>query len=121
MQIMHFTFPNTLYMKNAHKSKMCRPNWGISNTQKTYIYVNLTKNSDKNYENHTHFEFMQIMHICLFTYVFFFFFFFSLWAAIRLGTWRKIIVVKIYWWNLCCGCLYKKYFPSSDFELTQFM
>ena len=27
-------------------------------------YVNLTKNSDQNYKNHTHFEFMQIMHIC---------------------------------------------------------
>ena len=43
------------------------------------------------------------------------------WAVIRLGTWKKIIVVKIYWWNMCYGCLYKNYFPSSDFELTKLM
>ena len=67
------------------------------------LYVNLTKNSDQNYWNHTHFEFMQIMHICLFIYVFFV----EFWAGIRLGTWKKIIVVKIYWWNLCYGCLIK--------------
>ena len=59
---------------------------------------------------------MQIMHICHFIYVFV-----EFWVGIRLGTWKKIIVVKIYWWNLCYGCLYKNYFPSSDFELTQFM
>ena len=99
-------------MKNAHNSKMCI--WGISITQKNYL--NLTKYSDQNYENHTHFEFMQIMHICLFVCLFFIYVFVEPWAGIRLGAWKEIMVVKLYWWNLCYGCLYKNYFPSCDFE-----
>ena len=54
------------------------------------------KNSDQNYENYTHFEFMQKMYIWFFIYVFV-----EPWAGIRLGTWKKIIVVKLYIGDIC--------------------
>ena len=54
-------------------------------------------------------------------FIYLFIYFVEFWAGIRLGTWKKIIVVKIYWWNLYYGCLDKNYFPSSDFEWTKFM
>ena len=97
-------------MKNAHKSKMCI--WGISNTQKlcksykkTVIKIIKTILS------------LSLCKLCIFVnlFMFYFLFIFSIllffsefWAGIRFGTWKKIIVVKIYWWNLCYGCLYKK-------------
>ena len=63
---------------------------------------------------------LSLCKLCIFVNLFVFFVVF--WAGIRLGTWKKkIIVVKIYWWNLYYGCFNKKYFPSSDFELTKFM
>ena len=45
---------------------------------------------------------MQIMHICLFIYAFV-----ELWAGIRLGTWKKIIVVK-YISEICVIVVYIK-------------
>ena len=87
------------------------------------IYVNLTKNMIKIIET---ILILSLCKLCIFVnlfmfFFFLFFFFVEFWAGIRLGTWKKIIVVKIYWWNLCYGCLYKNYFPSSDFEWTKFM
>ena len=96
-------------MKNVHKSKMCI--WGISNTQKNY--VNLTKTVIKIIKT------ILILSLCILVNLFMFFV--DFWAGIRLGTWKKIIVVKIYWWNLYYGCFYKNYFPLSDFESTKFM
>ena len=62
---------------------------------------------------------LSLCKLCIFVNLFMFFV--EFWAGIRLRTWEKIIVVRIYWWNLCYGCLYKNDFSSSDFELTQFM
>ena len=87
----------------------------LRNIKYSKNYVNLTKNSDQKYENHTHFEFMQIMHY-LFIYLFMFLWNFEQvfgWGPERKSLWLKYID------EICVTDI--NYFPSSDFELTQFM
>ena len=101
--ILHFLTPSIWKMRIKVRF------WGISNTQKNY--VNLTKTVIKIIKTILN---LSLCKLCIFVNLFMFVM--EFWAVIRLGTWKKLIVVKIYWWNLCYGCLYKNYFPSSDFE-----
>ena len=76
-------------MRNINYSKNC---------------VNLTKNSDQNYENHTHFEFMQIMH---FFYYYLFMYLWNLEQAFGWGPERKSLWSK-YIGEICVMVVYIK-------------
>ena len=79
-------------------------------------YVNLTKTVIKIIKT---ILILSLCKLCIFVNLFMFFV--EFWAGIRLGTWKKIIVIKKYWWNLCYDCIIKNTFLRLIFELTQFM